>query len=47
MVAAHDVVFLGGSIAAAAYLKVSGALTYYHASMKDAWIGCGLCFVQI
>ncbi|CAK9002200.1 unnamed protein product [Durusdinium trenchii] len=36
MVAAHDVVFLGGSIAAAAYLKVSGALTYYHASMKDS-----------
>ena len=37
MVAAKDVVFLGGSVASAAYLKKSGSLTYYHTHEKETW----------
>eukprot|EP00434_Breviolum_minutum_P032535 symbB.v1.2.028773.t1/scaffold3081.1/size64104/1 len=35
MVAAKDVVFLGGSVGSAAYIKVGGSVTYYHSNKKD------------
>lgn len=31
----EDVVFLGGSVGSAAYIKVGGSVTYYHSNKKD------------